>query len=134
MTMARPEKCKRICNMPINNKFLCSTPSGDEISTNGQTLSLEEFETIRLIDYIGLTQEQCASQMHVARTTVQRMYTDARKKIATFIITGSSLDISGGNYTVCENNDTCCQKFTCADRKCGCSCDSANGDCSLAHN
>ena len=134
MTMARPEKCKRICNLPSNNKFLCSTTSDAPSATEGQTLSLEEFETIRLIDYIGLTQEQCASQMHVARTTVQRMYTDARRKIATFIITGSTLDISGGNYTVCENNDICCQKFTCADRKCGCSCDSNSGNCSMSCN
>lgn len=87
------------------------------------TLTLEEYETIRLIDYIGLTQEQCAEQMHVARTTVQRLYTDARKKLAVYLVKGTALEVCGGNYVVCENNDTCCQKFSCEHRICGCSCD-----------
>ncbi len=126
--MARPEKCKRICNLPAQNKFYCEN---SENRSNAQILSIEEFETVRLIDYIGLTQEQCAMQMHVARTTVQRMYTDARKKIAAFLITGSSLEIGGGNYTICENNERCCQKFTCINRSCGCTCDFKIQDCFL---
>ena len=44
------------------------------------TMALEEYETIRLIDYEGLTQEECSERMNVARTTVQRIYSDARKK------------------------------------------------------
>lgn len=121
--MARPEKCKRICNLPLNHTFRCvDTPDSGTDSRNHQLLSLEEFETIRLIDYVGLTQEQCASQMNVARTTVQRLYTDARKKIAAFFILGSALDIEGGNYKVCENSDRCCQKYDCAGLNCGSMC------------
>jgi predicted DNA-binding protein (UPF0251 family) len=128
MTMARPEKCKRICHIPVKNKFYCQG-NDTETSVENQTLSIEEYETIRLIDHIGLTQEQCAAQMHVARTTVQRMYTDARRKIAAFLVTGSSLEIIGGNYTLCENNERCCQQFTCENRQCGCSCEFRNDDC-----
>ncbi|MGP1442311.1 MAG: DUF134 domain-containing protein [Anaerovoracaceae bacterium] len=118
--MARPEKCKQICNIPKNSRFYCENL---ENSNNFTVLTLEEYETIRLIDYIGLTQAECAEQMHVARTTVQRLYTDARRKLAEFIINGTTLDICGGNYKICENNEICCQEFSCVNRKCGCTCD-----------
>ena len=119
--MARPEKCKRICAMPRTNFFFSSedmTGSGksaddSEKSRNNDveiTLSLEEYETIRLIDYSGLNQEQCASQMHVARTTVQRIYTEARKKISQFIVDGCSLRICGGNYELCKKIS--CPRFS----------------------
>ncbi len=118
--MARPEKCKRICAPPVNNHFYCGTPADD---ADSQTISIEEYETVRLIDYVGLTQEQCAEQMHVARTTVQRLYTDARRKIAAFLVLGTSLDVCGGNYIVCEEYQNCCQRLSCKDRSCGCSCE-----------
>ncbi len=124
--MARPEKCKRICNLPENNFFYCKSDREDK---DIQIMSIEEYETVRLIDYVGMTQEQCAEQMHVARTTVQRMYTDARKKIAAYLVLGSSLEVCGGNYIVCENSETCCQKLSCANRTCGCSCDFRTRGC-----
>ena len=126
--MARPEKCKRICSLPEQNRFTCI---GSDNSAASQVLTLEEFETIRLIDYIGLTQEQCAAQMHVARTTIQRLYTDARKKIAEFLLSGTSLEISGGNYRICENSDTCCTVAYCPKKSFGCSCEQRDTDCSI---
>lgn len=127
--MARPEKCKRICALPEKNRFSCE---GGDSSTDPQIISLEEFETVRLIDYIGLTQEQCASQMHVARTTVQRLYTDARKKIAEFLIAGTALEISGGNYKICENSDTCCRVSYCPKKSFGCDCEFRTAGCIIS--
>ena len=43
-------------------------------------MTLDEYETIRLIDLLDYTQEECAVQMGVARTTVQSVYNEARKK------------------------------------------------------
>lgn len=65
-------------------------------------LTVEEYEVIRLIDLEGLEQEQCGERMNVARSTVQRMYIDAKKKVADSLVNGKILIIEGGDYEVCN--------------------------------
>lgn len=97
--MSRPKIQKRICELPKVDTF---TPSGSSGNNNDIiTMSVEEYEVVRLIDYENLTQEQCASVMGVARSTVQRLYNDARKKLADSIINIKVLKISGGDYSLC---------------------------------
>jgi len=97
--MARPIKPRTICSKPKINIFGPRNLS-EEIYVD---MSLEEFEAIRLIDYNNLTQEECASFMGVARTTVQKIYNDARGKIADALVNGRTLKIEGGNYHLCNN-------------------------------
>jgi predicted DNA-binding protein (UPF0251 family) len=67
-------------------------------------MQLDEYETIRLIDLEGLTQEECAEQMDVARSTVQGIYISARKKLADSLINGKLLLIEGGQYHLCDGS------------------------------
>ena len=55
--MPRPNKPKRVRSLPICEKFMPEKGSstGHEI-----LMAIEEYETLRLIDYQGLTQEECA--------------------------------------------------------------------------
>ncbi len=100
--MARPSKMRTICRMP---KCCYFTAKGNPV--NGINLTVEEFEVIRLIDYVGLNQEQCAGQMDVSRATVQSLYTQARKKMARFLVEGAYLEISGGSFKVCRKGNEC---------------------------
>ena len=61
-------------------------------------MTLDEFETIRLLDREGLTQEQCAERMGVSRPTVTAIYDSARKKVAEALVDGKRLQLRGGSY------------------------------------
>ena len=77
--MPRPVKCRKVCHFPNVLEFL---PADDTEKKAPIVLTVDEYETIRLLDKKGYSQEQCAASMQVARTTVQRIYEIARKKIA----------------------------------------------------
>ena len=96
--MARPRKWRRVCELPESNMF--GPPDGDFRSAQ-IVMTVDEYETIRLIDVEGMTQEECAEQMNVARTTVQRMYFDARKKLGESLVLGKVLHIEGGDLRLC---------------------------------
>ena len=74
--MSRPQKCRRVCTLPRCGGF---RPMEDAPWSGTVTLGVDEYEVIRLIDLEGLTQEQCAVQMEVARTTVTGIYLSARR-------------------------------------------------------
>lgn len=97
--MPRPVKRRLVCGLPEHDLY---GPVNNASLDNLIIMSIEEFETIRLIDHEGLDQEQCAQRMEVARTTVQRIFSDARKKIAASLVEGKTLRIEGGNYSVCS--------------------------------
>ena len=91
--MPKTTKCRKIAGLPGQFGFIPS----DNIGENAIQLTFDEFETIRLLDREGMTQEQCAAKMGVARTTVTAMYESARKKVAEMLVDGRGLTISGGN-------------------------------------
>lgn len=104
--MARPVKKRRVCERPAVEGF---APIGRDCCDR-ITLSVEEYEALRLMDYLGCTQEECARQMGVARTTVQTVYERARGKLADMLVNGRALEIGGGNYEVCGLSEGCCGK------------------------
>ena len=63
------------------------------------TLLFEEYEAIRLCDYLGLKQKEAASKMGVSRPTLTRIYDKARKTVATAFAEGRTILIEGGDYT-----------------------------------
>ena len=97
--MSRPEKIRCICSMPKCSVFGPLENLPDENGTI--VMTLDEYETIRLLDYVGLSQDGCAHRMNVSRPTVVRIYESARQKMAQAIVTGKKIEIHGGSITVC---------------------------------
>lgn len=98
--MPRPRKWRRVCRLPYSHSF---GPLDGKVSDRKTiVMTVDEFETIRLIDLEGLNQEQCAERMAVARTTAQAIYGSARTKLAECLVKGMELYISGGEYILCD--------------------------------
>jgi len=62
------------------------------------TLLFEEYEAIRLCDYLGLKQEEAAAKMRISRPTLTRVYEKARRTVATAFAEGKAIIIEGGDY------------------------------------
>ncbi len=99
--MARPKKKRRVCCHPPIASFGPTKLPIDRVFQ----LPVDAFETIRLIDYEGKDQEMAAVSMGVARTTVQRLYSQARKIIGKAIVEGAHIEIQGGEYVLNRNNN-----------------------------
>ncbi len=96
--MPRTTKCRRVFGFPDYFSFIPEETDKTDIET--VTLSIDEFEALRLLDYEGLNQEECALRMGVARTTVTAMYDNARKKLIKAIVEGNRLSFAGGNIEI----------------------------------
>lgn len=105
--MPRPRKCRKVCAMPKSSRF---GPLNGDGCASEIVMTVDEYETIRLIDLAGYTQEECAEQMGVARTTVQGVYNEARRKVAETLVDGKILVIAGGDYDLCEGIARPCGK------------------------
>lgn len=92
--MPRPKCRRRVCGMPDKNYF---KPRGiPSVDLEEITLTLDEFEAIRLADYEQLYQEEAAAQMNISRQTFGRIIDTAHKKIADVLLNGKALKIEGG--------------------------------------
>lgn len=90
----RPKKARWISCKPEERCFRpkCK-PSG---RLEGVSLSLDEFEALRLADLEELAQEEIAKKMRVHRSTVSRILGSARKKIADAMVNLKAIRIEGG--------------------------------------
>ena len=105
--MTRPLCCRKIGCVPNVNYF---KPQGESASSENVTLSLDEFEAIKLADYEGQYQESAALQMNISRQTFGRIIDSAHKKIADVLINGKSLKIEGGTVAIVTQDTVTCKK------------------------
>lgn len=108
--MPRPTKCRRVCHFPQTLEFC---PAQGAEGKEPVILTVDEYETIRLIDREDLSQEQCAAFMHISRTTVQQIYANARKKIAQALVDSLPIRIEGGDYQLCDGRKPDCGFAAC---------------------
>jgi predicted DNA-binding protein (UPF0251 family) len=94
--------------MPESNYF---KPRGIPLSILEEvTLTVDEFEALRLADLEGLYQEQAAEKMKISRQTFGRIIESAHKKVAEVLVKGKALKIEGGEFEMAAM-----RKFKCSD-------------------
>lgn len=96
--MVRPKKYRFVSVEP---EVLYFKPRGVPlVDLKEIVLNFEELEAVRLKDFKGLEQEECAENMKISRTTFHRIYGNAKKKIADFLLNGKALKIEGGSCII----------------------------------
>lgn len=94
--MPRPQKSRKVCNPPKMQGF---KPFGIEsIDSERVVLQYDEYETIKLVNYDNLSQDEAAERMDVSRPTLTRIYNNALYKISQAFVEGKSILIEGGNF------------------------------------
>jgi uncharacterized protein len=110
--MSRPPCCRHVAGKPVSAVF---KPAGvPACDLEVVTVTLDEFEAIRLADIGGLYQEQAALRMRVSRATFGRIIESAHRKIADALVNGKTLKIEGG--TVQVDHERRCRCELCAQR------------------
>ncbi|MBU0472407.1 MAG: DUF134 domain-containing protein [Nanoarchaeota archaeon] len=107
--MPRPRRCRRVGLIPKVNYF---KPVGVPMKILEEvTLTIDEFEAVRLKDFLGKEQKEAAEEMNISQPTLHRLLVSARKKISESIIKGKALKIEGGNYSFSKQHDSGVQKL-----------------------
>ncbi len=96
--MPRPRKHRRVWHEPQPAIF---KPVGVPLYRLKTIVLLhEELEALRLTDLEERYQAEAAEQMGVSRSTLQRIVTEARRKVTQALVEGAALHIEGGTFRV----------------------------------
>ncbi|MBR9701761.1 DUF134 domain-containing protein [Candidatus Pacearchaeota archaeon] len=89
--MPRPCKRRRVRGRPNSSYF---KPAGIRmIELEESSLTMPEFEAIRLVDLKEISQEEAGKQMQISQSTLSRILKSGRKKIADAIVNGKAIRI-----------------------------------------
>jgi len=89
--MARPIKPRRVFFDPKVTYF---KPRAVPLSMLEEVgLNIDELEALRLCDYKNLEQTEAAKKMKISQSTLQRILTSTRKKLAQALIEGKAIKI-----------------------------------------
>ncbi len=98
--MPRPKKKRNIICDPDVCYF---KPRGVPLrKLTGVSLTVDEYEALRLADLMGLSHEAAGEHMGVSRATFGRIVQKARMTVADALVNGMAIRIEGGEYRTPE--------------------------------
>lgn len=112
----RPKRNRQVEAPPAVSGFIPS--NGDYNPEEVVKLHVEEYESIRLIDYEGDTHLGASKKIGVSRPTLTRIYDSARKKVAKAFVENKCLSIEGGEFIFSDHwyhCNNCHSVFTVSD-------------------
>lgn len=106
--MPRPFCCRRVSGEPLSEFF---KPRGVPLAAlEVVTMTVDEFEAVRLADLEGLYQEDAAQHMGISRQTFGRIVESAHRKTAEALVNAKALEIKGGEIEMVNQRE-----FQCSD-------------------
>ena len=100
--MSRPKIIRRIFFQPNVTYF---KPAGIPMKhLKETTLSFDELEAIRLVDFEQKDQIDVAKKMDISQPTLSRLLTSVREKTADALVNGKAIKIYGGNFEFIKKN------------------------------
>ena len=98
----RPRKYRIVKIDPKISQF---SPRGRPGRPDEVELKMDEFEALRLADYLGLAQKEAAKSMRVSQQTFSRILKKAHKDVAFGLINGNTIKIQGGHYVISSREE-----------------------------
>lgn len=96
--MVRPRKLRHVSAEPDVTYF---KPRGVCLRELEEVeLTVEELESVRLKDSMGLEQKEAARRMGISQPSLHRLLISARRKIADALANGRAIKIHGGTYSI----------------------------------
>jgi len=89
----RPKKQRIVQAEPRISQF---SPRGRPGRPDETELAMDEFEAMRLADFMGLNQKEGARSMGISQQTFSRIIKKAHKAVAVGIVRGKIIKIQGG--------------------------------------
>ncbi len=116
MIVPRRRRCRWVSYLPPYRGFYPFVESQEtpQPSRDVVILTLEEFEALRLRDYLNLGQSESAERMGVSQPTFHRILSEAHRKVADALINGKGIQIEGGHAAIHQSELV---HYTCP--KCG---------------
>jgi len=98
----RPKKYRIIRLDPRISQF---SPRGKPGRPDEAHLTMDQYEAIRLADFMGLSQKEAAQSMHISQQTFSRTLKKAHKVVADGLVSGKIIKIQGGYYVISSKED-----------------------------
>lgn len=100
--MPRSKRWRRVSREPSVSVY---KPAGIPAKDLDEILiTVDEFETIRLADFVGMTQREASEVMNISQPTFNRTLASARAKIAQGLVEGCVIRIEGGRYVLADGS------------------------------
>ena len=99
----RPKKYRIVRQDPRVSQF---SPRGRPGRPDEVELSMDEFEALRLSDYLGLSQKEAAKSMRISQQTFSRILKKSRKSLTKGLILGATIKIQGGRYVIQSRDES----------------------------
>lgn len=90
MKRGRPKKPRKIENEPYIRRF---SPRGQHGRPGYTDIAVDQYEALRLADFIGLSQKEAAASMGISQQTYSRILKEARKALTEGVVLGHTIRI-----------------------------------------